>query len=282
MSDKPDPPSQIPAKLEIKRVSVWRGGKIRKLGESSCDKRTCIITAQIKPGPHRWETSPYWILHCYILYSPRSWMLCSGQIWLGDIFLLTILALLSKWEKEENKTWRNLLPILSTKARCCLNIDCFRVVQFNIDGIYLVSGPARRPSQSVIDQLKATNKTLKLGQMLCRSRSPDFLLEIIQRQVIKDSWSMHWVSVRLQSLTVQDIRVKRDLFLYINKIFPQIWFAAFSGCIPEYAMAGRTCSIFWRIAGCATSTMPVWISAAGKNWWQQQRTGWRLFQGTAR
>lgn len=44
-------------------------------------------------------------------------------------------------------------------------------------------GPGRRPPQSVIDQLKATNKSLKLGQRLCRSRSPDFLLEIIQRQV---------------------------------------------------------------------------------------------------
>ena len=47
----------------------------------------------------------------------------------------------------------------------------------------LFSGPGRRPSQTVIEQLKATNKSLKLGQRLCRSRSPDFLLEIIQRQV---------------------------------------------------------------------------------------------------
>jgi len=52
--------------------------------------------------------------------------------------------------------------------------------------IFLFSGPARRLPQNVIDQLRGTNKTLKLGQMLCRSRSPDFLLEIIQRQVIKD------------------------------------------------------------------------------------------------
>ena len=50
----------------------------------------------------------------------------------------------------------------------------------------LTSGPGRRPSQTVIDQLKATNKSLKLGQRLCRSRSPDFLLEIIQRQVKKN------------------------------------------------------------------------------------------------
>lgn len=48
---------------------------------------------------------------------------------------------------------------------------------------FLSSGPGRRPSQTVIEQLKATNKSLKLGQRLCRSRSPDFLLEIIQRQV---------------------------------------------------------------------------------------------------
>ena len=62
-------------------------------------------------------------------------------------------------------------------------------MQFKLSGIYLFSGPARRPPQNVIDQLKATNKTLKLGQMLCRSRSPDFLLEIIQRQVwTRDPW----------------------------------------------------------------------------------------------
>ena len=47
-------------------------------------------------------------------------------------------------------------------------------------------GPARRPPPAVIEGLKNTNKSLKLGQMLCRSRSPDFLLDIIQRQVRKD------------------------------------------------------------------------------------------------
>ena len=59
----------------------------------------------------------------------------------------------------------------------------------------LTSGPGRRPSQTVIDQLKATNKSLKLGQRLCRSRSPDFLLEIIQRQVKKISWDRRWPSM---------------------------------------------------------------------------------------
>ncbi|EDO26218.1 predicted protein, partial [Nematostella vectensis] len=58
-------------------------------------------------------------------------------------------------------------------------------------------GPARRPPQAVLDQLKTINKSLKLGQMLCRSRSPDFLLDIIQRQGA--SQSMPWLADLVQS-----------------------------------------------------------------------------------
>lgn len=45
------------------------------------------------------------------------------------------------------------------------------------------SGIARKPPQQVMDQLRRLNDLLKIGQMFCRSRSPDFLLDIIQRQV---------------------------------------------------------------------------------------------------
>ena len=83
----------------------------------------------------------------------------------------------------------NTLPSLSIKGGLSLvkargietllgAISCIRV-----HDIFLSSGPSRRPPQSVIDQLKTTNKSVRLGQRLCRSRSPDFLLEIIQRQV---------------------------------------------------------------------------------------------------
>ncbi|EDO38544.1 predicted protein, partial [Nematostella vectensis] len=61
----------------------------------------------------------------------------------------------------------------------------------------LTNGPARRPPQAVLDQLKTINKSLKLGQMLCRSRSPDFLLDIIQRQGA--SQSMPWLADLVQS-----------------------------------------------------------------------------------
>jgi hypothetical protein len=40
----------------------------------------------------------------------------------------------------------------------------------------------RRPPHQVLEQLKVLNRSLKLGHLLCQSRSPDFLLDIIQRQ----------------------------------------------------------------------------------------------------
>ena len=40
-------------------------------------------------------------------------------------------------------------------------------------------GPLRRPLQAVPDQLKQMNTHYKLGHLLCRSRQPDFLLDII-------------------------------------------------------------------------------------------------------
>lgn len=44
-------------------------------------------------------------------------------------------------------------------------------------------GPPRRPPPHVLEQVKSLNQSLRLGHLLCRSRHPDFLLNIIQRQV---------------------------------------------------------------------------------------------------
>ncbi|KAK7506750.1 hypothetical protein BaRGS_00002225 [Batillaria attramentaria] len=51
---------------------------------------------------------------------------------------------------------------------------------------------ARCPPQKVLDQLELLNSQMKIGQMLCRSRNPDFLLDIIQRQ--GTSQSMPWLA----------------------------------------------------------------------------------------
>ena len=48
-------------------------------------------------------------------------------------------------------------------------------------------GPVRKLPATVIDLIKTVNR-LKLGQLLCRCRSPDFLLDIIRRQVSPVRW----------------------------------------------------------------------------------------------
>ncbi|KAL3185664.1 hypothetical protein MRX96_028572 [Rhipicephalus microplus] len=57
-------------------------------------------------------------------------------------------------------------------------------------------GVTRRPPSQVLDQLKALNETLKLGHLLCRSRKPDFLLGIIQRQ---GTSHMPWLAELVES-----------------------------------------------------------------------------------
>ncbi|KAK7791007.1 hypothetical protein R5R35_007901 [Gryllus longicercus] len=58
-------------------------------------------------------------------------------------------------------------------------------------------GPPRQPPGTVLDQLKALNITHRLGHLLCRSRRPDFLLDIIQRQ--GTSQSMPWLADLVES-----------------------------------------------------------------------------------
>lgn len=43
-------------------------------------------------------------------------------------------------------------------------------------------GEARRPPQAVLDQLQHLNNSHRMGHLLCRSRNPDFLLDIMSRQ----------------------------------------------------------------------------------------------------
>nr|CAI5827213.1 unnamed protein product [Callosobruchus analis] len=44
------------------------------------------------------------------------------------------------------------------------------------------TGEVRRPPQTILDQLQTLNDTHRLGHLLCRSRRPDFLLDIMSRQ----------------------------------------------------------------------------------------------------
>ncbi|XP_058059861.1 integrator complex subunit 1 [Anopheles bellator] len=58
-------------------------------------------------------------------------------------------------------------------------------------------GVARRPPNPVLDQVQQLNVSHRLGHLLCRSRKPDLLLEIIQRQ--GTSQSMPWLADLVQN-----------------------------------------------------------------------------------
>lgn len=58
-------------------------------------------------------------------------------------------------------------------------------------------GVARRPPQHILELLQNQNVGLKLGHLLCRSRKPDLLLDIIQRQ--GTSQSMPWLADLVQN-----------------------------------------------------------------------------------
>ena len=58
-------------------------------------------------------------------------------------------------------------------------------------------GTPRRPPKTILEQLHSLNATHRLGHLLCRSRKPDLLLDIIQNQ--GTSQSMPWLSDLVQS-----------------------------------------------------------------------------------
>lgn len=49
----------------------------------------------------------------------------------------------------------------------------------------------------ILDLLRNCNATYKLGHLLCRSRAPDFLLDILQRQ--GTSQAMPWLADLVES-----------------------------------------------------------------------------------
>ncbi|XP_076239229.1 integrator complex subunit 1 isoform X3 [Calliopsis andreniformis] len=61
------------------------------------------------------------------------------------------------------------------------------------------TGIARRPPPAVLEQIQTLNVSHRLGHFLCRSRKPDFLLDIIQRQQQGSSQSMPWLADLVQN-----------------------------------------------------------------------------------
>ncbi|XP_014230547.1 integrator complex subunit 1 [Trichogramma pretiosum] len=64
---------------------------------------------------------------------------------------------------------------------------------------YEPQGMPRRPPQLVLDQIQSLNTTHRLRELLCRSRNPDFLLDIIHKQQSSSSQNMPWLAELVQN-----------------------------------------------------------------------------------
>ncbi|XP_070811006.1 integrator complex subunit 1 [Pituophis catenifer annectens] len=100
---------------------------------------------------------------------------------------------ISQREKQEILAFEGHLAAASTKQTITESSSLLLSQLTSLDP----QGPPRRPPQPVLDQVKSLNQSLRLGHLLCRSRHPDFLLNIIQRQA--SSQSMPWLADLVQS-----------------------------------------------------------------------------------
>nr|XP_034987340.1 integrator complex subunit 1 [Zootoca vivipara] len=100
---------------------------------------------------------------------------------------------ISQREKQEILAFEGHLAAASTKQTITESSSLLLSQLTSLDP----QGPPRRPPQPVLDQVKSFNQSLRLGHLLCRSRHPDFLLNIIQRQA--SSQSMPWLADLVQS-----------------------------------------------------------------------------------
>uniref|UniRef100_A0A8C0Z4A0 Integrator complex subunit 1 n=1 Tax=Canis lupus familiaris TaxID=9615 RepID=A0A8C0Z4A0_CANLF len=99
----------------------------------------------------------------------------------------------SQREKQEILAFEGHLAAASTKQTITESSSLLLSQLTSLDP----QGPPRRPPPHILDQVKSLNQSLRLGHLLCRSRNPDFLLNIIQRQA--SSQSMPWLADLVQS-----------------------------------------------------------------------------------
>jgi len=91
-------------------------------------------------------------------------------------------------EKQKILEFESYLAAASTKVTITEQTSLLLSQLMGMDP----TGPPRRPPSSILEQLRVMNTNLRIGHLLCRSRDPDFLLEIIQRQGA--SQSMPWLA----------------------------------------------------------------------------------------
>ena len=91
---------------------------------------------------------------------------------------------LSKWKLAKHK--EQAMGSQAIHLAAATNKATITESNSHLLGLLITNNPEgelRRPPQSVLEQLGQANQHYKIGHLLCRSRNPDFLLDILQRQV---------------------------------------------------------------------------------------------------
>lgn len=100
---------------------------------------------------------------------------------------------MSQIEKEQILLFEGHLAAASTKVQITESNSLLLSKLISMDP----HGPARKPPSIILEQLKTMNPKWRLGDLLCHSRNPDFLLDVIQRQ--GTTQSMSWLSELVES-----------------------------------------------------------------------------------
>lgn len=100
---------------------------------------------------------------------------------------------MSQMEKDKILLFESHLAAVSTKVTITESNSLLLSKLISMDP----HGPARKPPSIILEQLKTMNPKWRLGDLLCHSRNPDFLLDVIQRQ--GTTQSMSWLSELVES-----------------------------------------------------------------------------------
>lgn len=100
---------------------------------------------------------------------------------------------MSQIEKEKIIQFETHLAAASTKVTITESNSLLLSKLISMDP----HGQARKPPSLILEQLKSMNPKWRLGDLLCHSRNPDFLLDVIQRQ--GTTQSMSWLSELVES-----------------------------------------------------------------------------------
>ena len=121
------------------------------------------------------------------LPSLKCWVFYRGVLWDGktrEIFI----GISKSRENDLLFIFTSIFQARATKSNYYLSNVVFQATITESNSLLLTQlitndpeGNFRRPPQAVLDQLAQANQHYKIGHLLCRSRSPDFLLAILGR-----------------------------------------------------------------------------------------------------